>query len=90
MMKSIALENNLSETAFAVKEGERYHLRWFTPGGEIDLCGHATLVCAYVILNFFETSTAVQSVPAFVVAYLAFLLLAAHSLRVYPLFRAQY
>ena len=38
-MMAITIENNLSETAFAVKEGEKYHLRWFTPGGEIDLCG---------------------------------------------------
>lgn len=51
MMMSIAKENNFSETAFTVKEGEAYHLRWFTPGGEIDLCGHATLACAYVLLN---------------------------------------
>ena len=42
-MQNIAMENNLSETAFTVREGERWHLRWFTPGGEIDLCGHATL-----------------------------------------------
>ena len=39
LMLKIAIENNLSETAFAVKEGENYHLRWFTPGGEIDFCG---------------------------------------------------
>ncbi len=50
----IALENNLSETAFAVKEGEYYGLRWFTPGGEIDLCGHATLAAAFVLLRFCE------------------------------------
>ena len=54
IMQKIAVENNLSETAFAVKEKERYHLRWFTPGGEIALCGHATLATAYVILRFFE------------------------------------
>lgn len=54
LMMSIILENNLSETAFAVKEGSGYHLHWFTPGGEIDLCGHATLACAYVILRFYE------------------------------------
>ena len=54
LMMNITVENNLSETAFAVKKGERYHLRWFTPGGEIDLCGHATLACAYVLLNFYE------------------------------------
>ena len=54
LMQKIAGENNLSETAFAVKEGEDYHLRWFTPGGEIDLCGHATLGTAYVLFRFFE------------------------------------
>ena len=41
LMINITRENNFSETAFAVKEGPKYHLRWFTPGGEIDLCGHA-------------------------------------------------
>ncbi len=55
-MSSIALENNLSETAFTVPEGDGYRLRWFTPGGEIDLCGHATLATAYVLLRFYETS----------------------------------
>jgi PhzF family phenazine biosynthesis protein len=54
-MEKIAIENNLSETAFAVKEGDAYGLRWFTPGGEIDLCGHATLATAYVIFRFVET-----------------------------------
>lgn len=54
LMIKIASENNLSETAFAVKEGQKYHLRWFTPGCEIDLCGHATLACAFVLLNFYE------------------------------------
>ncbi len=54
IMQNIAIENNLSETAFAVKEGEHYHLRWFTPGGEIELCGHATLATAYVITRFIE------------------------------------
>lgn len=52
----ITVENNLSETAFTVRKGEKYHLRWFTPGGEIDLCGHATLACAYVVLNYVETT----------------------------------
>ena len=42
----------LLETAFAVREGEDWRLRWFTPGGEIDLCGHATLAAAYAILRF--------------------------------------
>lgn len=55
-MEKIAIENNLSETAFAVKEGEHYHLRWFTPGGEVELCGHATLATAYIIFRFIEPS----------------------------------
>ena len=53
LLQSIALENNLSETAYFVP-GERpgqYHLRWFTPTSEVDLCGHATLATAYVIFN---------------------------------------
>ncbi len=54
LMLAITGENNLSETAFAVREGDKYHLRWFTPGGEIDLCGHATLATAWVILNRYE------------------------------------
>ena len=51
-MMRITRENNLSETAFAVPEGEGYRLRWFTPSGEIDLCGHATLAAAFVITEF--------------------------------------
>uniref|UniRef100_UPI003FEFBDCC PhzF family phenazine biosynthesis protein n=1 Tax=Candidatus Fimenecus sp. TaxID=3022888 RepID=UPI003FEFBDCC len=39
----------------AVKERDRYKLRWFTPGGEIDLCGHATLATAFVIMNYYDT-----------------------------------
>ncbi len=54
IMMKITRENNLSETAFAVKEGSDYKLRWFTPGGEIDLCGHATLATAYIITKFIE------------------------------------
>jgi len=52
-MRSITMENNFSETAFAVREGDRYHLRWFTPGGEIDLCGHATLATGFTLLNHY-------------------------------------
>jgi len=52
MMQNIAKENNLSETAFTVPNGDAYDLRWFTPGGEVDLCGHATLATAFVITNF--------------------------------------
>ena len=54
LMQNIAKENNFSETAFAVKEGDSYHLRWFTPGGEIDFCGHATLGTSFVIFNYYE------------------------------------
>lgn len=54
LMQKIAIENNLSETAFAVKEKDGYRLRWFTPGNEIDLCGHATLATAYVISNYYD------------------------------------
>ena len=53
-MMKLAMENNLSETAFIVKETEGYRLRWFTPGTEVVLCGHATLASAFVILNYYE------------------------------------
>lgn len=53
-MMKLAMENNLSETAFIVKEKNKYHLRWFTPGTEVELCGHATLASSYVILNYYE------------------------------------
>jgi PhzF family phenazine biosynthesis protein len=55
-MQKIAIENNLSETAFAVKGQDSYHLRWFTPGGEVDLCGHATIATAFVITNFVDVN----------------------------------
>src|SRR4051812_42354374 len=54
VMQKIAMENNLSETAYFVKTDNGFHLRWFTPDFEIDLCGHATLATAYVIKNFIE------------------------------------
>jgi len=50
-MQAIAAENNLAETAFFVRNGAGYKLRWFTPAVEVDLCGHATLASAFVILN---------------------------------------
>jgi PhzF family phenazine biosynthesis protein len=50
-MQNIAAENNLAETAFYVPKGDRYGLRWFTPTVEVDLCGHATLATASVILD---------------------------------------
>ena len=51
LMQNIAMENNLSETAFFVPQGGDYELRWFTPLKEVDLCGHATLATAHLILN---------------------------------------
>lgn len=54
LMQKIALENNLSETAFFVKQDEGYLIRWFTPSIEMDLCGHATLASAYIIKTFLE------------------------------------
>lgn len=53
-MMLLARENNLSETTFIVKEPQGYHLRWFTPGTEVELCGHATLASSFVILNYIE------------------------------------
>lgn len=50
-MQDIAMENNLSETAFYVKKGEAYEIRWFTPAAEIDLAGHPTLATAHVLFN---------------------------------------
>src|SRR5690349_7048542 len=57
-LQAIALENNLSETAYFVPEetGAGYHLRWFTPAVEIDLCGHATVASAYVLMNHINPS----------------------------------
>jgi len=51
ILQNIAAENNLSETAFFVKSGDEFQLRWFTPVLEIDLCGHATLASAHVLFN---------------------------------------
>lgn len=52
VLQKIAIENNLSETAFMVHEANGYHIRWFSPTMEIDLCGHATLASAYVIFKY--------------------------------------
>src|SRR5690349_12096838 len=56
IMQKIAMENNLSETAYFVKTEDGYHLRWFTPDYEIDLCGHATLASAFVIKKHLDPS----------------------------------
>src|SRR5580692_3082323 len=52
LMQQIAMENNLAETAFLVKTGEDFHIRWFTPSTEVDLCGHATLASAFVLFHY--------------------------------------
>jgi PhzF family phenazine biosynthesis protein len=54
LMQNIARENNLSETAFFVAGDAGFAIRWFTPGTEVDLCGHATLAAAYVIFNLMD------------------------------------
>jgi len=54
LMQSIAGENNLSETAFFVPRGDGFHIRWFTPTSEVDLCGHATLATAYVLFDLLD------------------------------------
>lgn len=54
LMQAIARENNLSETAFLVKDGGDYAIRWFTPATEVRICGHATLASAFLIMNDLE------------------------------------
>ena len=54
LLLKIAKENNVSETAFFIKEGEGFYLRWFTPEIEMDLCGHATLATAYCLKNHLD------------------------------------
>ena len=51
LMQQIAAENNLSETAFVLREGDRFRIRWFTPESEVDLCGHATLAASHVLFT---------------------------------------
>ncbi len=60
-MQNIAREMNLSETAFLVPQGKGFHLRWFTPAAEVDLCGHATLASAHVL---WETGCLAETHPA--------------------------
>ena len=62
-MQAIAAENNLAETAFFVREGADYALRWFTPAVEVDLCGHATLASAHVVFAFLEPERATREFP---------------------------
>ena len=49
VMQAMAAEHNLSETAFVLREGADWRLRWFTPKAEVEMCGHATLATAYVL-----------------------------------------
>ena len=60
VMQKIAAENGVSETAFVIREGEGYGLRWFSPTMEVDLCGHATVATAQAI--FFETGLDAESI----------------------------
>lgn len=57
LLQSIAAENNLSETAYYIPDRDGYQLRWFTPGVEVDLCGHATLASAHVIFSIRRESS---------------------------------
>ncbi len=57
VLLSIAAENNLPETAFLVRRGDHYELRWFTPEVEVDLCGHATLASGHVIFDFVNSDS---------------------------------
>jgi PhzF family phenazine biosynthesis protein len=54
VMQEIAAENNLSETAFVLRDGNAFALRWFTPTVEVDLCGHATLAAGFVLMTEIE------------------------------------
>jgi len=54
VLRAVAAENNLSETAYLVPRGDHYELRWFTPRCEVKLCGHATLASALVVLQILE------------------------------------
>ncbi len=54
LMQHIAMENNLSETAFSVQKDNHFHIRWFTPETEVTLCGHATLATAHVLFSHYH------------------------------------
>ena len=51
ILQSVAMENNLSETAFFIKKNDKFLIRWFTPKVEMNLCGHATLAAAHIIFS---------------------------------------
>lgn len=56
LMQQIAAEHNLAETAFLVREGQAWHIRWFTPTTEVPLCGHATLASAFVLFDIYKVA----------------------------------
>lgn len=56
LLQAIAVENNLSETAFVMQDKEGFHIRWFTPKGEISLCGHATLAAGFLLFELGKAS----------------------------------
>jgi PhzF family phenazine biosynthesis protein len=56
LMQNIAMENNLSETAFFIPGDGCFHMRWFTPTTEVSLCGHATLAAAHILFNHLDFS----------------------------------
>ncbi len=60
LMRNIAAENNLAETAFAVRKEDKYEIRWFTPTVEVDLCGHATLATAFVLFMYFVSNDKIE------------------------------
>jgi PhzF family phenazine biosynthesis protein len=60
LMKKIAMEMNLSETAYLVKKDDGFSLRWFTPSAEVDLCGHATLASSHIL---YETEVCAKNQP---------------------------
>jgi PhzF family phenazine biosynthesis protein len=63
IMQKIAMENNLSETAYIKKlDNNKYEIRWFSPLSEIDFCGHATLASSYVIFEKFEVKSSIEFV----------------------------
>lgn len=61
LMQAIAAENNLSETAFVLENSDNFYIRWFTPNGEISLCGHATLAAGFALLELGKCSGNVVS-----------------------------
>ncbi len=64
LMQKIAAENNLSETAFIRNDNENYHIRWFAPLCEIDLCGHATLASAFIFFKYIKPESTLFEVQS--------------------------